>query len=424
MSSNFTNICLNDSQMIVHGSYIEYNLQRYFYPAIAIFGILGNIINLTVLLNKSMRSRANTFLSVLAFSDIFFLSFLFPNILANYRFFMLNYYFRFFYFYTKAHIRSLANCCSAVAIWCVIAVCTDRLVGIRSPLYARATWSWWKMPLVIFCIVFLCGLSTLYQHLEYFCLVRLFCHDTQLYSQCLHVTQESWFGNRTSNPYSKSFRSFISKCVLIYPILMIIFPIILLTLLNVMLLYHLRKRQKHLAFGADKAGSKSNSHQFQKTEHRVTLTVSFIVTMFTITNGPSAFIHIIEGVYDLPENRLYYNIKILCSTLVICGKASNFILFCLGSKHFRLRLIRLTQKKMHKKIESLTGSLMPGGYRETTITNGISRDNISYPRRQSVPSQKSSTSLIMSNGKCRAASSAGVESIYQPLIKGHHTPSP
>ncbi|VDM55438.1 unnamed protein product [Angiostrongylus costaricensis] len=41
----------------------------------------------------------------------------------------------------------------------------------------------------------------------------------------------------------------------------------------------------------------------------------------------------------------------LFSTLVICGKASNFILFCLGSKHFRLRLIKLTRRKVHRKMD-------------------------------------------------------------------------
>ncbi|KAK6015292.1 hypothetical protein OSTOST_19284 [Ostertagia ostertagi] len=134
--------------------------------------------------------RANTFLAVLAFADIIFLSLLFPNILANYSFFTFNYYFRYFYFHTKVHLISLANWCSAVAIWCVIAVCSDRLVGIRNPLYARASWSWWKLPAVIICIVAVAGSLTFYQHFEYYCLVRSYCHETQLYSRCLPVYSE------------------------------------------------------------------------------------------------------------------------------------------------------------------------------------------------------------------------------------------
>ncbi|ETN84132.1 hypothetical protein NECAME_17230 [Necator americanus] len=105
MAANFSHVCLTETQQMMNGTPLEYNLQRYVYPAIAVFGILGNVLNLTVLLNKSMRSRANTFLATLAFADIIFLSLLFPNILANYSIFTFNYYFRYFYFHSKVLVR-------------------------------------------------------------------------------------------------------------------------------------------------------------------------------------------------------------------------------------------------------------------------------------------------------------------------------
>ncbi|RCN52922.1 7 transmembrane receptor [Ancylostoma caninum] len=431
MAANFSHVCLTEKQQMMNGTPLEYNLQRYVYPAIALFGILGNVLNLTVLLNKSMRSRANTFLATLAFADIIFLSLLFPNILANYSFFTFNYYFRYFYFHTKVHLISLANWCSAVAIWCVIAVCGDRLVGIRSPLYARSTWSWWKLPAVIMFIVAVAGGLTFYQHFEYYCLVRSYCNETQLYSRCLPVYSVSWFGKR-ENPFSPAFQQLISLCVLVYALTMIILPIVLLTMLNLMLLCALRKRQKHLAVCADATERRNNEGQMQKTEHRVTLTVTFIVTMFTLTNGPSALMHLIRTAYNLKQQDLY-DLTMICSTLVICGKASNFILFCLGSRHFRLRLIRLTQRKVHRKIgeymlfynafkkkalvmlpshgnlshirevnmrESLSGTL---------LTNTMSR---AIARRQSCPSKKSST--IGTPCKSRNLSTAD---IYRPLVR-------
>uniref|UniRef100_A0A8R1ESI9 G_PROTEIN_RECEP_F1_2 domain-containing protein n=2 Tax=Caenorhabditis japonica TaxID=281687 RepID=A0A8R1ESI9_CAEJA len=104
MSANFSHLCLTEEQQRMSGTTLEYNLQRYFYPALAIFGILGNVLNLTVLLNKSMRSRANSFLAVLAFADIIFLFLLFPNILANYSVFTFNWYFRWFYLHSKVSL--------------------------------------------------------------------------------------------------------------------------------------------------------------------------------------------------------------------------------------------------------------------------------------------------------------------------------
>ncbi|CAJ0588609.1 unnamed protein product [Cylicocyclus nassatus] len=400
MAANFSHVCLTEKQQMMNGTPLEYNLQRYVYPAIAVFGILGNVLNLSVLLDKSMRSRANTFLATLAFADIIFLSLLFPNILANYSFFTFNYYFRYFYFNTKVHLISLANWCSAVAIWCVIVVCGDRLVGIRSPLYARSAWSWWKLPAVIICIVAVTGLLTFYQHFEYYCLVRSYCNETQLYSRCLPVYSDTWFGNRP-NPFSLAFQQSISLCVLIYVLTMIILPIILLTVLNLMLLCALRRRQKHLAIASDVAERRTNENQMQKTEQRVTLTVTFIVTMFTLTNGPSALAQLVRTAYNLPQEDLY-DLTMICSTLVICGKASNFILFCLGSRHFRLRLTRLAQRKMHGKIESLSGTL---------LTNSVGRV-FTADRRQSCPLKK--TSGVETPSKLRNLSTAG---IYRPLVQ-------
>lgn len=55
----------------------------------------------------------------------------------------------------------------------------------------------------------------------------------------------------------------------------------------------------------------SEASSIQKTEHRVTLTVAFIVTMFTLTNGPSAAIHLFRALYHLGERELY-NLTMLC----------------------------------------------------------------------------------------------------------------
>ncbi|VDN56106.1 unnamed protein product [Dracunculus medinensis] len=117
MLPNLTQICLTSQQLRMYGNEAEKYLQRYFYPCIIVFGIAGNLLNLTVLLNKSMRSRSNCFLSALAFSDILFLILMSPNILANYPIFTHSYAYRYFYFHAKIHLIALANWSSSVAIW-------------------------------------------------------------------------------------------------------------------------------------------------------------------------------------------------------------------------------------------------------------------------------------------------------------------
>nr|CAD2203671.1 unnamed protein product [Meloidogyne enterolobii] len=375
------NRCLTEEQMQMHGSEFEWYLQRYLFPSLVIFGILGNALNLSVLLDKKMQSRANTFLAMLAFADIFFLSLLVPNILANYSIFSRNWHFRMFYLSAKVHLISLANWASAVAIWCVIAVCTDRLIGIRNPLAARGHITRRKMVGLICAIVAVPGLLTAHQHVAHVCLVRAFCNGSQLYSKCLPVNQERWFAPNQSNPYSETFRKFISVSTLLNVLFSIIFPIIVLAILNTMLLCALRRRSKQLnnlnrneswsqkqhknvengeslREGSKQPLSKfsqSSSHSSEglnqhllhaKTEQRVTITVALIVSMFTLTNGPSAIVHLLQNLLLTGiDQREWYNATLVCSALVIFGKASNFILFCLFSKHFRRRLFALAQKK-------------------------------------------------------------------------------
>lgn len=60
-----------------------------------------------------------------------------------------------------------------------------------------------------------------------------------------------------------------------------------------------------------------------KTEQRVTLTVAIIVTVFTITNGPSAVDQLLQTLYRAPQPAAWYDVTLVVSTLVIAGKASN-----------------------------------------------------------------------------------------------------
>lgn len=59
-----------------------------------------------------------------------------------------------------------------------------------------------------------------------------------------------WFGNQT-NPHSQNFQQFIDVSILLNVILLIIFPIILLTVLNMLLLCALRQRSHNLLLGND-----------------------------------------------------------------------------------------------------------------------------------------------------------------------------
>lgn len=114
---NSLHICLSNEFQRLSTSPTDAIFMRYIFPIISTFGIIGNLLNLSVLLSKAMRSKANLLLSALAFADILFLLSFIPLSLANFEIFALNNAFRYVYFYTKMHFLFLANWTSAAAIW-------------------------------------------------------------------------------------------------------------------------------------------------------------------------------------------------------------------------------------------------------------------------------------------------------------------
>uniref|UniRef100_A0A0R3S179 G_PROTEIN_RECEP_F1_2 domain-containing protein n=1 Tax=Elaeophora elaphi TaxID=1147741 RepID=A0A0R3S179_9BILA len=225
----------------------------------------------------------------------------------------------------------------------VVAVCTDRLIGIRKPFHTKTDSNKYRTPLLITLIVAITGIVNFYQHFQYKCFMRNYCHQTQIYSKCIPISNDGlWFRNRT-NPYSELYRNFIDISVTVNAVTTIILPIFLLSFLNFLLLCILRNRRDLLL--------KKRSLQYLKMEHRVTLMVALIVTTFIILNGPSAVIHLVNLAR---KEKLNYNFTLLGNTLVIIDKACNFILFCLTSRHFRARLFQLTQQKFSRFSVSLS----------------------------------------------------------------------
>ncbi|CAD5232935.1 unnamed protein product [Bursaphelenchus xylophilus] len=367
--------------MQLHRNDLEKYVQLYLFPCLIVFGILGNALNLTVLLNKRMRSRANTFLSLLAISDIAFLVFLTPHVLATFHFLYVNYYFRWFYFHTKIHWLALANWMSAVAIWVVIAVCADRLIGIRKPLYIRSHVASYKMMLILALIVVAPFLLTLFRHFEHYCPVNNLCYDTQVYSKCFPITHDVWQSHMFQNTFSYAYRKFIRMSILTNTVFIVMCPIILLATLNILLLCALRQRSSEMSLIQDDITTKPcvNNQKHHKTEQRVTLTVTLIVTLFTFTNGPSGVVSFFDLVSDTnAKPTWWYNAGVFANSLVVVGKASNFIIFCLFSKHFRKRLFGLAQKKVHEKMESRRRSSIHK-------TSGLSRRDTSSRKPSSQP---------------------------------------
>jgi hypothetical protein len=115
--SDNTSICSEDLRLSFASTRLEFILTGYIFPAQFVVGVLGNIINLCVLLSDNMRNRATDLLSGMAFADIGFFLCTLPQSLAIHEFFATSEFFRSVYFASKKHLNALINWFLAIVMW-------------------------------------------------------------------------------------------------------------------------------------------------------------------------------------------------------------------------------------------------------------------------------------------------------------------
>ncbi|VDL66342.1 unnamed protein product [Nippostrongylus brasiliensis] len=215
-------------------------------------------------------------------------------------------------------------------------------MGIMYPLSARRHKRSSKTAIVVTVIVVSTGFLTSYNHFSYFCAFKRFCNGTQFHAMCIRSDSERWFRNQT-NPSSDLVKAVARWGPHVNAVCVIVIPILLVIVSNAMLIYTIRQRQKQFMC---QSSIKSESHlsgSQSRTEHKVTTTVCAIVTCFTITQGPSAFITIMAEYYPI-QHEIIIAVTAIITTMVVLGKALNFVLFCLSSANFRSRLLQQTRR--------------------------------------------------------------------------------
>uniref|UniRef100_A0A914WJC2 G-protein coupled receptors family 1 profile domain-containing protein n=1 Tax=Plectus sambesii TaxID=2011161 RepID=A0A914WJC2_9BILA len=270
-----------------------------------------------------------------------------PHSMANYSFFASSYTFRWLYFHCKSEIVALANWSLAAATGFVLAVCIDRLYGIKSPLYSCREWSAKKTTLVLVGICIVTAILTSHGHFAYHCYQFKLCNGTQIHATCISVAADKWYKNQT-NPHSNLMRSYIRIGTIVNMLFVVIIPVFVLAALNIALVHALKQRGKELQLtSCDGIRRGSDGAVQRKQERKVAVTVCAIVCCFTLTHGPAAVMmvwNLATGFAPI-KNPTLYGVGTAANSLVIVGKSSNFFLFCLSSSNFRQRLLQLIKRR-------------------------------------------------------------------------------
>ncbi len=115
---NFSAICLAESQLLISRHPVDKYIMNYIFPIQFALGIIGNGLNLLVLLSKKMRiSKDSYFLAAMAMADMLTLSALMFRCLASYDSLARNPNFYAFFNEWKNILIALVNWFSAASIW-------------------------------------------------------------------------------------------------------------------------------------------------------------------------------------------------------------------------------------------------------------------------------------------------------------------
>ncbi|KAI1729910.1 7 transmembrane receptor (rhodopsin family) domain-containing protein [Ditylenchus destructor] len=379
---------------------IDYYVQHYIFPVQFILGVVGNSINLLVLLSTGMKNQTNTLLSAMAFADLGFLLCMLPHSLVSFSMFYTSVRFSYFYFLIKTHAVALANMFSTAATFLVLAVSLERFSGVRRPMHTRLQLRDTRLMLLIVAIFTFAFILTFFHHVEYNVSIIIGC--STVWANFQHISQ--LYNTSSGLVIYVRYARYVQSIVGVF------IPVIAVAVLNVSLIYFLRRREMIPRSGTLKgqqefrrySRSSSDIGTFQRQERKVTLTVIAIVSCFSLTHLPTLGPFIWEQIYSyrgMKPTSTFNNVITLLNMLLVSGKTLNFVLFCSSSAHFRRRTImilnaHLCQGRYRKKYSSMVTSTVPVG---GALSTGMVSLTMPVPNTTGIISNHSTTDLSMSN---------------------------
>uniref|UniRef100_A0A1I7V422 G_PROTEIN_RECEP_F1_2 domain-containing protein n=2 Tax=Caenorhabditis tropicalis TaxID=1561998 RepID=A0A1I7V422_9PELO len=290
-----------------------------------VFGCGGNILNLIVLLSRTMRSRTNLIFAAMAFADLFFLILHIPSVL----FFIGT--IRDAPWYRNGFsqvIAGMLNWSSAVSIWFMMYATIERVQVFRSPFRTSKRSASTRFFLTLFFIALFCLLLTV---------VHFIHPKTRAANKYARYVVVSL--SLPLFPHKKEPNLIMTHFQFVHMIFVVIIPMVLSTSLNILLVCALRKNSMPLRMLNDSHVHQSLIVQRTRTERKVTAMVTVILSSFIACNVPGSVVFVMKESDDhFDDSRRHILMQAVCNSLAVTGKVLNFLLFCLSSEHFRALL--------------------------------------------------------------------------------------
>ncbi|XP_074656793.1 FMRFamide receptor-like [Tubulanus polymorphus] len=313
-----------------------------------ICGILGNVVNMTVLTRKWMRSSTNYYLTMLALQDTLYL---FLSIVMFFRTFpavKLNLFFCNLY----PVVRCMANYFSNTGTWLTLTFTAERYIAVRHPMKGRVICTTKRAKWIIAAVCSVSFLCTLPDFFEHKCVYGLVDRKT----------------NATIPPKfaATAYRTMLAKIgyFWINTALFTFIPLLLLAVFNSLLIHSVMQANKarKTMICVDVSTCDARRERHQQEQQRITVMLISVVVVFLICQLPSAIMLLMKSseiirkqdltVRQDNDRRIAGNFTNL---LIQINAAINFILYSMFSTKFRKTFKRLFCICVHNRANQTDG---------------------------------------------------------------------
>lgn len=296
-------------------------VKRLLYPLIMCVGVIGNGITIVILTRRRMRSSTNHYLTALAFSDLFYLIFVFTLNLDHYGS-MHSYA---YYSYWR-YALMLTDACSNTSVWLTVTFTIERYVAVCHPIRGKVFCTRSRAKKVIWMVFCLCFLVVLPTPFEWTVV-----EETKGDNTTRFKAEPSDLGN--DETFRQVYYRFTS-------VVFIFLPLFLLAVFNSFLIRSVHQSKTQRRRMTMRGHRNDHAHQ----ENRITIMLIAVVIMFLLCQLPTASILVYTSIHTLDHNSnaqaVVLGLGNIFNCLVAINAACNFILYCAFSDKYRRTFLR------------------------------------------------------------------------------------
>ncbi|XP_076449139.1 FMRFamide receptor-like [Babylonia areolata] len=313
---------------------VSHVIYGFLLPSVCAFGIVGNVLNLTILtrrkLQKSFRTleqAANLCLISLAVSDLMFCVFAFPtmflpeNDLYTSKGVLLTY---------RVYSTAIINVFIMMSTWLTVAMSLERYLAICHPLRQDLYLTTRRIKIVIvltYILSFIFNVPVLWRYeVQEICPQLLGGEEgvtTQMGSVAFRPNQVFLWGSSQLDTVYRILWAVVNNVI----------PLLLLVYFNVCLC-----RKIYRSYKMRQKFKQEHHSGHENSSHVLTITLVVIVLMFLIFVAPSEIVIHVALLTNSNNSYTYMSVEAVMNFMQSLNFSVNFILYCIISPYFRKTL--------------------------------------------------------------------------------------